>query len=210
MEKRISALASVPDNDIRLPWDPPSDQKQIMLDYQIRGTWILRWKHSGCSGSEELYTPCPQMQLDVNSLFVRAQPHTPQFQSMETAEDRLILFSLLPHPLSGAPLLASSPLQRFSLQHPQHRRLWLRHRAAMTSTVVSTVTAAAATSAPAPAPSTDNPKPRSQTKTRKRASKACLSCRARKVRCDVSQRGRPCMNCYLDSETCVVTGRASR
>ncbi|CAH0037767.1 unnamed protein product [Clonostachys rhizophaga] len=80
----------------------------------------------------------------------------------------------------------------------------------MTSTVVSTVTAAAATSAPAPAPSTDNPKPRSQTKTRKRASKACLSCRARKVRCDVSQRGRPCMNCYLDSETCVVTGRASR
>ncbi|CAH0056768.1 unnamed protein product [Clonostachys solani] len=80
----------------------------------------------------------------------------------------------------------------------------------MTSTAVSTVTAAAAPSAPAAAPSTDNPKPRSQTKTRKRASKACLSCRARKVRCDVSQRGRPCMNCYLDSETCVVTGRASR
>lgn len=50
----------------------------------------------------------------------------------------------------------------------------------------------------------------SETKTRKRAAKACLSCRARKVRCDVSQRGRPCMNCYLDSETCVVTGRASR
>ncbi|KAL2755720.1 hypothetical protein ACRALDRAFT_1082152 [Sodiomyces alcalophilus JCM 7366] len=48
------------------------------------------------------------------------------------------------------------------------------------------------------------------TKIRKRAPKACLSCRARKVRCDVSQRGRPCMNCYLDSETCVVTGRASR
>ncbi|KAI1177379.1 hypothetical protein F4777DRAFT_214880 [Nemania sp. FL0916] len=47
-------------------------------------------------------------------------------------------------------------------------------------------------------------------KTRKRASKACLSCRARKVRCDVSQRGRPCMNCYLDSETCIVTSRASR
>ncbi|KAI8955540.1 hypothetical protein F4801DRAFT_270950 [Xylaria longipes] len=47
-------------------------------------------------------------------------------------------------------------------------------------------------------------------KTRKRASKACLSCRARKVRCDVSQRGRPCMNCYLDSETCIVTSRASK
>ncbi|KAI0446444.1 hypothetical protein F4803DRAFT_559385 [Xylaria telfairii] len=47
-------------------------------------------------------------------------------------------------------------------------------------------------------------------KARKRAPKACLSCRARKVRCDVSQRGRPCMNCYLDSETCVVTSRASK
>ncbi|KAI8630122.1 hypothetical protein F5Y19DRAFT_54054 [Xylariaceae sp. FL1651] len=54
------------------------------------------------------------------------------------------------------------------------------------------------------------PKPRSAHKIRKRAPKACLSCRARKVRCDVFQRGRPCMNCYLDSETCVVTGRASR
>lgn len=31
-----------------------------------------------------------------------------------------------------------------------------------------------------------------------------------KVRCDVSQRGRPCMNCYLDNETCVVTSRATR
>ncbi|EEU34405.1 uncharacterized protein NECHADRAFT_21539, partial [Fusarium vanettenii 77-13-4] len=45
---------------------------------------------------------------------------------------------------------------------------------------------------------------------RKRARKACLSCRARKVRCDVSQRGRPCTNCYLDDEPCVVTGRASK
>ncbi|KAF7551304.1 hypothetical protein G7Z17_g5076 [Cylindrodendrum hubeiense] len=53
-------------------------------------------------------------------------------------------------------------------------------------------------------------KPKAPTKIRKRAPKACLSCRARKVRCDVSQRGRPCMNCYLDSEACVVTGRASR
>ncbi|KAK9777243.1 putative Zn(2)-C6 fungal-type domain-containing protein [Seiridium cardinale] len=54
------------------------------------------------------------------------------------------------------------------------------------------------------------PKTKPAGKVRKRAAKACLSCRARKVRCDVSQRGRPCMNCYLDSETCVVTGRASR
>ncbi len=53
-------------------------------------------------------------------------------------------------------------------------------------------------------------RPKNPNKVRKRAPKACLSCRARKVRCDVSQRGRPCMNCYLDSETCVVTGRASR
>ncbi|KAI1267608.1 hypothetical protein F5Y18DRAFT_306748 [Xylariaceae sp. FL1019] len=54
------------------------------------------------------------------------------------------------------------------------------------------------------------PKTKPAHKIRKRAPKACLSCRSRKVRCDVSQRGRPCMNCYLDSETCVVTGRASR
>lgn len=57
---------------------------------------------------------------------------------------------------------------------------------------------------------TAEPKPKSAAKMRKRAPKACLSCRSRKVRCDVSQRGRPCMNCYLDNETCVVTGRASR
>ncbi|KAI0109037.1 hypothetical protein GGR51DRAFT_118512 [Nemania sp. FL0031] len=54
------------------------------------------------------------------------------------------------------------------------------------------------------------PPARNPHKTRKRAPKACLSCRARKVRCDVSQRGRPCMNCYLDSEACIVTSRASR
>ncbi|KAJ0122430.1 cutinase transcription factor 1 beta [Diaporthe amygdali] len=51
---------------------------------------------------------------------------------------------------------------------------------------------------------------RGPSKIRKRAAKACLACRARKVRCDVSQRGRPCMNCYLDNETCVVTSRATR
>ncbi|KAH7145476.1 fungal-specific transcription factor domain-containing protein [Dactylonectria estremocensis] len=55
-----------------------------------------------------------------------------------------------------------------------------------------------------------DPPRRLPVKTRKRARKACLSCRARKVRCDVSQRGRPCANCYLDSEPCVVTGRASK
>ncbi|KAI0539743.1 hypothetical protein GGR58DRAFT_463252 [Xylaria digitata] len=59
---------------------------------------------------------------------------------------------------------------------------------------------------PQPIPRTTRP----PHKTRKRAAKACLSCRARKVRCDVSQRGRPCMNCFLDNEACVVTSRASR
>ncbi|KAK8075193.1 fungal specific transcription factor domain-containing protein [Apiospora hydei] len=55
----------------------------------------------------------------------------------------------------------------------------------------------------------DPNKPRAAAKARKRAAKACLSCRARKVRCDVSQRGMPCMNCYLDNDTCVVADRAS-
>lgn len=45
---------------------------------------------------------------------------------------------------------------------------------------------------------------------RKRAKRACLSCRTRKVRCDVSHGGTPCMNCYLDGEECVVLQRASR
>lgn len=75
-------------------------------------------------------------------------------------------------------------------------------------------TAAAATansnSSMDPKPSNNNNNNKPASKMRKRAAKACLSCRARKVRCDVSQRGSPCMNCYLDGETCVVTGRASR
>lgn len=81
----------------------------------------------------------------------------------------------------------------------------------MASTIEGEVVPEPNATAPAPAaPPPAEPKAKSQTKVRKRAPKACLSCRARKVRCDVSQRGRPCMNCYLDSETCVVTGRASR
>ncbi|KAH8660223.1 fungal-specific transcription factor domain-containing protein [Xylariales sp. PMI_506] len=46
---------------------------------------------------------------------------------------------------------------------------------------------------------------RAQSNTRHRAPKACLRCRARKVRCDVFYRGCPCTNCTLDGETCVVT-----
>lgn len=39
---------------------------------------------------------------------------------------------------------------------------------------------------------------------RKRASRACLSCRARKVRCNVAE-GIPCANCRMDEVACVVT-----
>ncbi|KAH6980793.1 fungal-specific transcription factor domain-containing protein [Ilyonectria sp. MPI-CAGE-AT-0026] len=43
-----------------------------------------------------------------------------------------------------------------------------------------------------------------------RSPQACLYCRSRKVRCDVSKNGQPCMNCNLDEQKCVVTKRASR
>ncbi|KAJ4176778.1 hypothetical protein NW759_017500, partial [Fusarium solani] len=58
--------------------------------------------------------------------------------------------------------------------------------------------------------STQGPQKKSSRTTRKRASRACLSCRARKVRCDVSQRGDPCTNCHLDGEPCLVTRRTSK
>ncbi|KAH6972022.1 fungal-specific transcription factor domain-containing protein [Ilyonectria sp. MPI-CAGE-AT-0026] len=61
-----------------------------------------------------------------------------------------------------------------------------------------------------PPPHSPDPPQGLPARARKRARKACLSCRARKVRCDVSQRGRPCTNCFLDNEPCVVTGRASK
>ncbi|KZL86024.1 cutinase transcription factor 1 beta [Colletotrichum incanum] len=43
-----------------------------------------------------------------------------------------------------------------------------------------------------------------------RAAKACLSCRHRKVRCDVDKVNQPCTNCKLHSKNCLVVGRASR
>ncbi|KAF5621927.1 cutinase transcription factor 1 beta [Fusarium sp. NRRL 52700] len=49
-----------------------------------------------------------------------------------------------------------------------------------------------------------------RTQRRKRSTRACLSCRFRKVRCDVSVRGQPCTNCHLDCKNCLVVGRASR
>ncbi|KAI1046607.1 hypothetical protein LB505_010686 [Fusarium chuoi] len=39
---------------------------------------------------------------------------------------------------------------------------------------------------------------------RKRATKACLKCRKRKVRCDVTRTSTPCTNCRLDGCECVV------
>ncbi|KAM5369085.1 hypothetical protein ACJZ2D_009180 [Fusarium nematophilum] len=39
---------------------------------------------------------------------------------------------------------------------------------------------------------------------RKRASKACLKCRKRKVRCDVTRTAQPCTNCRLDGAECTV------
>jgi hypothetical protein len=38
----------------------------------------------------------------------------------------------------------------------------------------------------------------------KRAPKACESCRARKVRCDVTRTGASCTNCRLDNKTCIL------
>ncbi|KAH7361727.1 fungal-specific transcription factor domain-containing protein [Plectosphaerella cucumerina] len=43
---------------------------------------------------------------------------------------------------------------------------------------------------------------------RKRAPKACIMCRRRKVRCDVTRTGNPCTNCRLDSKQCEVIPRA--
>ncbi|KAM5364609.1 hypothetical protein ACJZ2D_011390 [Fusarium nematophilum] len=45
---------------------------------------------------------------------------------------------------------------------------------------------------------------------RRRARKACIGCRVRKVRCDVTMHGLPCTNCQLDYKTCVVKDRASK
>ncbi|KAH6988264.1 hypothetical protein BKA56DRAFT_478708, partial [Ilyonectria sp. MPI-CAGE-AT-0026] len=42
---------------------------------------------------------------------------------------------------------------------------------------------------------------------RHRSARACLSCRARKVRCDVARRGAPCTNCCMDEKKCVVSDR---
>lgn len=50
-----------------------------------------------------------------------------------------------------------------------------------------------------------NDKAAHQRAVKRRASKACQSCRARKVRCNVVEHGAPCTNCRLDEVECVVT-----
>ncbi|PCD26124.1 hypothetical protein AU210_012556 [Fusarium oxysporum f. sp. radicis-cucumerinum] len=45
---------------------------------------------------------------------------------------------------------------------------------------------------------------------RKRASKACVACRSRKVRCDVTHRPHQCTNCALDNIQCVVKERRTK
>jgi len=39
---------------------------------------------------------------------------------------------------------------------------------------------------------------------KRRASQACQSCRARKVRCDVAKHGVPCIHCRMDEIECIV------
>ncbi|KAJ1336185.1 DNA binding [Microdochium nivale] len=45
---------------------------------------------------------------------------------------------------------------------------------------------------------------------RKRAAKACLACRSRKISCDVTRCGPPCTRCAREGKNCLVVGRASR
>ncbi|KJR86024.1 uncharacterized protein SPSK_08559 [Sporothrix schenckii 1099-18] len=55
-----------------------------------------------------------------------------------------------------------------------------------------------------PAPALPKPTTQNDSAKRRRASRACLACRARKVRCDVIVSGKPCTNCRLDFSECVV------
>lgn len=55
-----------------------------------------------------------------------------------------------------------------------------------------------------------SPEPHSSSKQPvRRASKACLACRARKVRCDVTIRS-PCGNCQWNGQQCVTHARRAR
>ncbi|KXH59236.1 hypothetical protein CNYM01_06101 [Colletotrichum nymphaeae SA-01] len=54
-------------------------------------------------------------------------------------------------------------------------------------------------------PSWDDDSSANDHSSKRRASRACLSCRNRKERCDVVKGGIPCTNCRLDRLDCVVT-----
>jgi hypothetical protein len=45
---------------------------------------------------------------------------------------------------------------------------------------------------------------------KKRAVKACIACRERKVRCDVSRTGLPCTNCVANHRNCLTKERIRR
>lgn len=47
-------------------------------------------------------------------------------------------------------------------------------------------------------------RPSTKKPVQKRASAACRSCRARKVRCDVLLKSTPCTNCRLDGAECII------
>ncbi|EEH10564.1 fungal specific transcription factor domain-containing protein [Histoplasma capsulatum G186AR] len=50
----------------------------------------------------------------------------------------------------------------------------------------------------------DHLRPSTRRPVQKRASAACRSCRARKVRCDVLLKSTPCTNCRLDGAECII------
>lgn len=45
-------------------------------------------------------------------------------------------------------------------------------------------------------------------KAKKRASRACLPCRSRKVRCILTSSAEPCINCRLDEKECIFIARS--
>ncbi|KAF4438947.1 hypothetical protein F53441_12681 [Fusarium austroafricanum] len=57
------------------------------------------------------------------------------------------------------------------------------------------------------APRMEEPMSKNIISRRKRASKACMGCRSRKVRCDVVYKPHQCTNCALDNAQCVVKDR---
>ena len=62
-----------------------------------------------------------------------------------------------------------------------------------------------------PGPVSTNRVARARFFSKRRAAKACQCCRARKVRCNVTEHGAPCTNCRLDEVECIVSeGRRKR